>query len=103
MTDHMKTVHDIDTDIALARKEITDMNITQYAVPDKIKGTVGLLKLCVKVILAFICFLFKLTKNLKSFVRFQAAWQHLEHRKLKNIKFIEHIMIKLSGSKKLIR
>ena len=42
MTDHMKTVHDIDTDIALARKEITDMNIAQYAVPDKIKGTVGL-------------------------------------------------------------
>jgi len=34
----MKTVHDIDTDIALARKEITDMNIAQYAVPEKIKG-----------------------------------------------------------------
>ena len=38
MTDHMKTVHDIDTDIALARKEIIDMNIAQYAVPEKIKG-----------------------------------------------------------------
>ena len=38
MTDHMKTVHDIDTEIALARKEITDLNITQYAVPEKIKG-----------------------------------------------------------------
>ena len=37
----MKTVHDIDTDIALARKEITGLNITQYAVPEKIKGIIG--------------------------------------------------------------
>ena len=47
MTDHMKTVHDIDTDIALARKEITDMNITQYAVPEKVKGKIRYTARCV--------------------------------------------------------
>ena len=47
--------------------------------------------------------LLKSTKNLKSFVQSQTAWRHLEHRKLKNIKFIERIMTRLSDSKKLIR
>ena len=97
----------ISTEIALARKEITDLNITQYAVPEKVKGKIRYTARCVggsrfHVAHAF-SILFKLTMKWKSFVRFQAVWQHLEHQKQKNIKYIEHIMTKSNSSRTIIR
>ena len=47
MTEHMKSAHNIETEIALARKEITDLNITQYAVPEKVKGKIRYTARCV--------------------------------------------------------